>query len=84
MTKGAGARALKQFSLAALPEIRRGMAWRRRLSQENIPWVAASAIRTEGETTLRAFHSGPFKAGKPKTQTCCFCTTASFRRCGFP
>jgi NADPH-dependent 2,4-dienoyl-CoA reductase/sulfur reductase-like enzyme len=47
-------RALRHLSLAALPEIRRGLAWRRRLSQAGVRWIAASAMRAEGETALRA------------------------------
>jgi NADPH-dependent 2,4-dienoyl-CoA reductase/sulfur reductase-like enzyme len=47
-------RALKHVSLAALPEIRRGLAWRRRLSQAGVRWIAASNIRAEGRTALRA------------------------------
>ncbi|MDR3533053.1 MAG: NAD(P)/FAD-dependent oxidoreductase [Rhodopila sp.] len=47
-------RALRHVSLAALPEIRRGLAWRRRLSQAGVRWVAASEVRAEGETALRA------------------------------
>ena len=47
-------RALRHISLNALPEIRRGLAWRRRLSQAGVRWVAASDIRAEGETALRA------------------------------
>ncbi len=46
-------RALKHISLNALPEIRRGLAWRR-LSQAGVRWVAASDIRAEGETALQA------------------------------
>ena len=47
-------RALKRFSLAALPELRRGLAWRRRLSQADVRWIAASDIRAEGQTAVRA------------------------------
>jgi NADPH-dependent 2,4-dienoyl-CoA reductase/sulfur reductase-like enzyme len=42
-------RALKHFSLAAWPEIRRGLAWRRRLSEAGVRWIAASEIRAESE-----------------------------------
>jgi NADPH-dependent 2,4-dienoyl-CoA reductase/sulfur reductase-like enzyme len=42
-------RALKHFSLAAWPEIRRGLAWRRLLSRAGVRWIAASAIRAESE-----------------------------------
>jgi NADPH-dependent 2,4-dienoyl-CoA reductase/sulfur reductase-like enzyme len=47
-------RAMKHMSLAALPEIRRGLAWRRRLSQAGVRWIAASGLRAEGEGALRA------------------------------
>jgi NADPH-dependent 2,4-dienoyl-CoA reductase/sulfur reductase-like enzyme len=47
-------RALQHVSLAALPEIRRGLAWRRRLTQAGVRWIAASEVRAEGETDLRA------------------------------
>jgi NADPH-dependent 2,4-dienoyl-CoA reductase/sulfur reductase-like enzyme len=35
-----------------MPEIRRGLAWRRRLTQAGIRWIAATEIRAEGTTTL--------------------------------
>jgi NADPH-dependent 2,4-dienoyl-CoA reductase/sulfur reductase-like enzyme len=47
-------RAMKHVSLGALPEIRRGLAWRRRLSQAGVRWIAVSGLRAEGETALRA------------------------------
>jgi NADPH-dependent 2,4-dienoyl-CoA reductase/sulfur reductase-like enzyme len=47
-------RALRHVSLAGLPEIRRGLAWRRRLSQAGVRWIATSDVRAEGETALRA------------------------------
>jgi NADPH-dependent 2,4-dienoyl-CoA reductase/sulfur reductase-like enzyme len=46
-------RALQHFSRAALPEIRRGLAWRRRLSQAGVRWIAASDLRAVGETAIR-------------------------------
>jgi NADPH-dependent 2,4-dienoyl-CoA reductase/sulfur reductase-like enzyme len=46
-------RALRHFSLAALPEIRRGLAWRRELSRSGIRWIAASDLRAEGDDTIR-------------------------------
>jgi NADPH-dependent 2,4-dienoyl-CoA reductase/sulfur reductase-like enzyme len=45
-------RALRHASLSAMPEIRRGLAWRRRLTQAGIRWIAATEIRAEGTTTL--------------------------------
>lgn len=48
-------RAMRHLSLAAWPEIRRGLAWRRRLSNAGVRWVAASDVRAEGGPTgLRA------------------------------
>jgi bacterioferritin-associated ferredoxin len=47
-------RALRHISLNALPEIRQGLAWRRRLSHAGIRWIAASDLRAEGDTRLRA------------------------------
>jgi NADPH-dependent 2,4-dienoyl-CoA reductase/sulfur reductase-like enzyme len=47
-------RALRYMRPAALPEIRRGLAWRRRLSQAAVRWIAATDLRAEGETELRA------------------------------
>jgi NADPH-dependent 2,4-dienoyl-CoA reductase/sulfur reductase-like enzyme len=46
-------RAIRHFSLAVLPEIRRGLAWRRRLSQASIRWIAASDVRAEGGDSVR-------------------------------
>jgi NADPH-dependent 2,4-dienoyl-CoA reductase/sulfur reductase-like enzyme len=48
----APARALRHVTLAALPDIRRGLAWRRRLTSAGVRWIAASEIRAEGVTTL--------------------------------
>jgi bacterioferritin-associated ferredoxin len=47
-------RAMRHMTVSALPDIRRGMAWRSRLSQAGVPWIAASDIRAEGEAALRA------------------------------
>jgi NADPH-dependent 2,4-dienoyl-CoA reductase/sulfur reductase-like enzyme len=51
--------ALRHVTLAALPDISRGLGWRRRLTQAGLRWVAASEVRAEGETSLRAiaFHT---------------------------
>jgi NADPH-dependent 2,4-dienoyl-CoA reductase/sulfur reductase-like enzyme len=46
-------RALRHLSLSALPEIRRGLAWRRRLSKAGMRWIAASDVRAEGDTAVR-------------------------------
>ena len=47
-------RALRHVSVAAWPEIRRGLAWRRQLSKAGVRWIAASAVRADGETALRS------------------------------
>ena len=47
-------RALRHVSMAALPDMRRGLAWRRRLSQAGVRWIAASAVRAEGEGAVQA------------------------------
>ncbi len=44
--------ALRHVSLAGLPEIRRGLAWRRRLTAAGVPWIAASDLRAEGGPSL--------------------------------
>jgi NADPH-dependent 2,4-dienoyl-CoA reductase/sulfur reductase-like enzyme len=41
-------RAVRHMSLAALADVRRGLAWRRRLAQAGVRWVAASDVRAEG------------------------------------
>jgi NADPH-dependent 2,4-dienoyl-CoA reductase/sulfur reductase-like enzyme len=46
-------RAMRHFSLTVLPEIRRGLAWRRRLSRASVRWIAASDVRAEGGDTIR-------------------------------
>ena len=69
-------RAMRQMSLAALPDIRRGLAWRRRLTQAGISWIAATDLRAEGEAASAAYPSGPWTAGSPKPRTCCCCMTA--------
>jgi NADPH-dependent 2,4-dienoyl-CoA reductase/sulfur reductase-like enzyme len=47
-------RALRYVSLAALPDIRRGLAWRRQLSRAGVRWIAASAVHAKGEAALGA------------------------------
>ena len=48
----APARALRHLSLTALPDISRGLAWRRRLHHAGVRWVAATEVRAEGHTAL--------------------------------
>ena len=47
-------RALRHVSPAALPDLRRGLAWRRRLAKAGVSWISASEVRAEGATALRA------------------------------
>ncbi|WP_158923277.1 NAD(P)/FAD-dependent oxidoreductase [Acidisphaera sp. S103] len=47
-------RALRHVSVSAWPEISRGLAWRRQLSNAGVRWIAASAVRADGETVLRS------------------------------
>jgi NADPH-dependent 2,4-dienoyl-CoA reductase/sulfur reductase-like enzyme len=56
----AAVRALRHLTLAALPDVRRGLGWRRRLSEAGVRWIAASDLRAEGETNLCAVS---FRAG---------------------
>jgi bacterioferritin-associated ferredoxin len=44
-------RAMRHLSAAALADIRRGLAWRRQLSQAGVPWVAAFELRAEAAIT---------------------------------
>jgi NADPH-dependent 2,4-dienoyl-CoA reductase/sulfur reductase-like enzyme len=45
--------ALKHLSLAALPDIRKGLTWRHRLKSAGIRWIRASSVKAEGDSTLR-------------------------------
>ena len=46
-------RALRHLSAAALPDIRKGLAWRYRLKSAGIRWVRAGSVKAEGDTALR-------------------------------
>jgi NADPH-dependent 2,4-dienoyl-CoA reductase/sulfur reductase-like enzyme len=46
-------RALGHCSFDALPEIRKGLAWRRSVAQSGVPWFSASDLRAEGQGALR-------------------------------
>jgi NADPH-dependent 2,4-dienoyl-CoA reductase/sulfur reductase-like enzyme len=48
----APARALRHVTLAAMPDILRGLAWRRRLAAAGVRWIAASEMRAEGKMKL--------------------------------
>jgi len=47
-------RALGHLSLAGLSDIRKGLAWRRSITQSGVPWISASALRAEGDIALRS------------------------------
>lgn len=55
-------RALRQLpaALPALGEIRKGLAWRRQITQAGVPWLSASQLRAEGDGVLRRIR---FRAG---------------------
>ncbi len=45
--------ALRHLSVAALPDIRKGLAWRQRLKAAGIPWLRATRLKAEGDSALR-------------------------------
>ena len=45
-------RAAPHASLAALPEVRKGLAWRRAVADAGVPWVAARDVRAGGDGRL--------------------------------
>lgn len=47
-------RALPYLTLSALPELRRGLAWRRHLNDSGVRWIAASDIQAEGGTAVHS------------------------------
>jgi len=51
-------RALRRLTVAGLPDIQKGLAWRRSITQSGVPWISAAELRAEGEEALRAvvFH----------------------------
>jgi NADPH-dependent 2,4-dienoyl-CoA reductase/sulfur reductase-like enzyme len=53
-------RAMRRLSVAALPDLRRGLAWRRQLSQAGVRWIAAFELRAEAAITTA---SGTSSAG---------------------
>ncbi len=58
--------AVPLLSLSALPDLRKGLAWRQRLKAAGISWVRASGLRADGEGTL---HSITFTTGQgPRTE----------------
>ena len=47
-------RALPAVTWASLAELRKGLAWRRRLTRAGVRWIAATDLRAEGDTQLDA------------------------------
>jgi NADPH-dependent 2,4-dienoyl-CoA reductase/sulfur reductase-like enzyme len=47
-------RAAGRLSFGALPDIRKGLAWRQRLRAAGVRWERASAVRANGDTALRS------------------------------
>ncbi len=45
-------KALARASLASVPELRKGLAWRHTIAEAGIPWIAASGLRASGASTL--------------------------------
>jgi thioredoxin reductase len=66
---GATLRAARRFSLAALPQLRKGLAWRARLRRAGVRIVRASALRAEGEGALASvrFRTKAGEATEPAT-----------------
>lgn len=47
-------RAARHVALGALPDIRKGLAWRQRLRAAGVRWIPASGLRADGTTALRS------------------------------
>jgi len=52
--RGAGLKAAGRLTLSSLLDVRKGLAWRQRLSRAGVRWIRATALRAEGEETLRS------------------------------
>lgn len=50
----AALKAAGRLALGAMPDIRKGLAWRRRLHAAGVRWERAASIRANGDTTLRS------------------------------
>jgi NADPH-dependent 2,4-dienoyl-CoA reductase/sulfur reductase-like enzyme len=46
--------AVPRLSLSALPDLRKGLAWRQRLKAAGVCWVRATGLRADGEGALRS------------------------------
>ena len=47
-------RAARHAALGALPDLRKGLAWRQRLKAAGVRWIRASDLRADGTTALRS------------------------------
>ena len=77
-------RALGHCSFGALPELRKGLAWRRSIAQSGVRWLSASELRAEGLGALSQVvfrHRGVWRR---EARTFCCCTTVSYHRCRSP
>ncbi|HVY18041.1 MAG TPA: (2Fe-2S)-binding protein [Rhodopila sp.] len=43
-----------RLSLSALPDLRKGLAWRQRLKDAGVRWIRASGVRADGDGALRS------------------------------
>jgi NADPH-dependent 2,4-dienoyl-CoA reductase/sulfur reductase-like enzyme len=50
----AALKAAGRVSLSALPDLRKGLAWRQRLKSAGVRWVRATGLRADGEGALRS------------------------------
>ncbi len=46
--------AIARLPLSALPDVRKGLAWRQRLKTAGLPWVRATGLRADGEGALHS------------------------------
>lgn len=53
-TRSAWRRAVRHVRVAALPDIRKGVGWQRRLRAAGVRRIRASGLRADGETILRS------------------------------
>jgi len=60
-------RAMRHLSIRSLPDIRKGLAWRRDIAATGIRWLSASDLRAEGEGSLKriTFRTGPLTRIEP-------------------
>jgi NADPH-dependent 2,4-dienoyl-CoA reductase/sulfur reductase-like enzyme len=46
--------AIARLPLSALPDVRKGLAWRQRLKAAGLPWMRATGLRADGDGALRS------------------------------